>query len=185
MTEQTQKKIVDAAILIFNEDLSAPLEKVADKAEVTRRTLHRYFKDRSDLLASCETDMQENCRKAMTGALESSEDPLVQLEQMLYAGIDCGAKYSFFHKLHSREGHTHGKENQDCASFDALWKRQAAVISILRERGIISQHITVEWVTMLFSSVIAATVSSAEQGTVARNSLKQFAWFSFSKGIGV
>jgi len=185
MMEQTQNKIIDAAIEVFNEDPSAPLEKVADKAEVTRRTLHRYFKDRAELLVSCEKDMQRSCKKAMQVALNSSDDPLIQLENMLYAGIDCGAKYSFFHKLHQREGHQHSGQNVDCAEFDAISKQYNLVIIALRDRGIISSHITVEWVNMLFSSVIAATVNSTEYGTVAKNSLKQFAWFSFSKGVGI
>jgi len=185
MIPHTEKKIIDAAIQVFNDDFSAPLEKVADRAEVTRRTLHRYFKDRTELLANCEKDMQESCRTAMKVALESSVDPLIQLENMLYAGIDCGAKYSFFHKLHLREGHHHHKKNDDCAEYDAIAEGFAAVVAQLRESGVISTHITAEWVSMLFSSVVAATVNSADYGTVAKKSLKEFAWFSFSKGVGI
>ena len=185
MIENTQNKIIDAAIQVFNEDFSAPLEKVADKAEVTRRTLHRYFRDRTELLAQSEKIMQQNCKKAMTAALESSDDPLIQLENMLYAGIDCGAKYSFLHKLHLREEHLHNHQSQDCKEYDSLFKQFSDVITSLHQRGIISTHITVEWVQVLFRSLIAATVNGADQGTVARKSLKEFAWFSFSKGIGL
>lgn len=185
MMENTQKKIIDAAIQVFNEDFSAPLEKVSDKAEVTRRTLHRYFKDRSELLVQCEKVMQQNCTRAMIAALEASDDPLIQLENMLYAGIGCGAKYSFLHKLHMREGHIHTHQSQDCVEYDDLFKRYSKVITTLHQKGIISTHLTVEWVNMLFMSVIAATVNGVEYGTVAKKSLKEFAWFSFSKGIGL
>lgn len=185
MIENTQNKIIDAAIQVFNEDFSAPLEKVAEKAEVTRRTLHRYFSERKDLISTCEKVMQQNCTKAMIAAIESSDDPLTQLENMLYAGIDCGAKYSFLHKLHLREGHVHNQHNEDCEAFDSLNNRYSKVITNLHQRGIISTHLTVNWVNMLFMSVIAATVNGVDYGTVAKKSLKEFAWFSFSKGIGI
>jgi AcrR family transcriptional regulator len=185
MTEQTQQKIVDAAIEVFNDDLSAPLEKVAERAEVTRRTLHRYFNDRADLMAGCEQVMQLNCRKAMQSALDSSTDSLVQLERMLYAGIDCGAKYSFFYKLHMRNGHQHKNDNEDCAEFDSIAQQFNKVVMALRDDGIISTHLTPEWVHMLFSSVIIATVNGLDNGIVAKKSVKDFAWFSFSKGIGI
>lgn len=185
MLANTEQKIIDAAIQVFNEDLSASLERVADKAGVTRRTLHRYFKDRNDLITICEKDMEINCKKAMTVALDSSDDPLLQLEQMLYAGVDCGAKYSFFHKLHNRDGHNHTEQNVDCATYDEVFERYNKVIVNLRDKGVISPHITVEWVNMLFMSVVTATVNGVDFGTVAKKSIKQFAWFSFSKGIGI
>lgn len=183
--QDTQQNIVNAAILVFNEDYSAPLEKVADKAGLTRRTLHRYFTGREELLLACEKEMQRSCSTAMEGALDSSTDPLKQLENMLYAGIDCGAKYSFFSKLHHRPEHQHSAANADCARYDALARRYQQVISQLQDQGTISRHITAEWVYMLFSGVIAATINGASFGTVAKQSLKQFAWFSFSKGIGL
>jgi AcrR family transcriptional regulator len=185
MIEQTQQKIIDAAIEVFDEDLSAPLEKVADKAEVTRRTLHRYFKDRAQLLASCEKDMQDRCRIAMMAALGSSSDPRVQLENMLYAGIDCGAKYSFFHKQHMREGHQHTSSDDDCAAFDSIDQQVLNVIGSLKSQGRIKDHINLEWVKMLFASIVAATVNGKDANNLLNSDLKSLAWYSFSNGIGL
>lgn len=183
--QHTQQNIIDAAILVFNEDYSAPLEKVAEQASVTRRTLHRYFKGRDELLASCEMELQRSCSRAMAQALDSSDDPLKQLENMLYGGIECGAKYSFFSKLHTRLEHQHSAQNAGCAKYDAVTSRYRAVIARLQAEGIISSHITADWVAMLFSGVIAATINAQAFGTVAQGSIKEFAWFSFSKGIGL
>jgi len=58
MIAATKERIIDAAIEVFNEDLSAPLQKVADVAGVTRRTLHRYFKGREELVSVCENKME-------------------------------------------------------------------------------------------------------------------------------
>jgi len=181
----TQQKIIDAAIAVFNDDQSAPLEKVAEKAAVTRRTLHRYFKDRNELIAFCAEDIQKNCSKAMTAALASSDDPLAQLEQMLYAGIACGTKYAAFHKLHNSEGHQHQHSNQNCAEYDSLYKHYEEIIAKLQDKGRINKQLTTQWIYTFFTGVVSTTVNADRAGTVAKQSLRQFAWFSFSKGIGI
>ncbi|WP_257668692.1 TetR/AcrR family transcriptional regulator [Parapedobacter tibetensis] len=183
--KETRQIIIEAAILVFNEDFSAPLEKVADKANITRRTLHRYFKDRNELVTLCEADMQRCCNKAMNMALNSSEEPLEQLKNMLFAAIDCGAKYSFFHKVHNRTDHSHSRQNDNCAEYDDLYTRYRNVILRLQDNGEVSRSLTTEWIYTLFAAVVTATVNAESHGAVAKNSLKQFAWFSFSKGIGI
>jgi len=184
MLQDTQQKIIDSAIIIFNDDFSAPIEKVADKAEVTRRTLHRYFGERKDLLLACQLEMQKTCRAGMLAAFESSPDLLVKLEQMLYACIDCGSKYSFFNKLHHQQGHIHDHENEECANYDHSFGLITTVISGLQEEGLVSRQLTVEWMSSLFTGIIRSTIDSLTSGTVASASIKKFAWFSFSKGIG-
>lgn len=185
MTRSTEQTIVEAAILVLNEDYSAPLEKVAERAGVTRRTLHRYFTGREELVACCARDMQRSCREALTQALASSSDPLVQLEQVLYAGIDCGAKYAFFTKFHTRSEHQHTPgQVADCTEYDILQARCRAVITHLQHEGHISAHLSADWVLLLLSGVIKTAIEAQMTGATGDH-LRQFAWFSFSKGIGL
>ena len=181
----TQQHIVEAAIRVFNADYSAPLEKVAERAGITRRTLHRHFAGRDELLASCARDMQRRCHQALSQALASSDDPLTQLENVLYACVDCGAKYAFFTKLHTRPAHYHSPQAADRAEFDALHARCRAVVAQLQSRGLVSAHLTVEWIFLLLSGIVKTTIEAREAGAAAGEHLKQFAWFSFSKGIGL
>ena len=181
MMIETKQRIIEAAIQVFNEDFSAPLQKVADNAEVTRRTLHRYFKDRDELVALCERDMEISCKRAMIVAISSSGDSLTQLKNMLYAGIDCGAKYSFFYKLHQREGHNHTKQNQDCADYDYIYWNFTQIIIDLQKKGIVTKSMTTEWIQMLHSGIIASTVNAPEGAN--SSTLKKFAWKSFINGI--
>jgi AcrR family transcriptional regulator len=185
MVEDTKQAIIDAAIIIFNEDLSAPLEKVADEAKVTRRTLHRYFKDRQDLLVSCNQEMQKGCSKAITVALQSSDKPTVQLENMLYAAIDCGVKYAFLHKLHTMHGHQHLSGDKECARYDQTVNKLRGVVISLKENNTLSQYITVDWVIVLFPGIVTATINSLNTSLIDNQKLKELAWFSFSKGIGI
>lgn len=184
MVEDTKQNIVDAAIFVFNEDLSAPLEKVSDKAGITRRTLHRYFKDRKELLVACHQDMQQSCGRAMNFAMQSSDQPLEQLKQWLYAAIDCGSKYAFLHKLLR----TYGQEFLQGIDIKGLYdpfEKIKDIIRILKEDKTISQDMTYQWISSLFLGVVTACLNLVSEGAIDSRSLKELSWYSFSKGIGI
>ncbi|GAB2703517.1 hypothetical protein GCM10027037_31680 [Mucilaginibacter koreensis] len=180
----TASKIISSAINILNQDYSASLETIAAEAGVTRRTLHRYFTDRNHLLESCMKEIQQACRQQMLGVLNNNDAPLMQLKKMLYAGIDCGSKYTFLHKIHQHPGHQHAHENSDCRQYDELNERFFKLIHSLKKDGHINTELTTGWILALFTGVISATVNATVTGAVAVNDRKDFAWFSFSKGIG-
>lgn len=50
--ERTRRAILDAAVATFAKSPNASLTEVAAKARVGRTTLHRYFSERSDLIAA-------------------------------------------------------------------------------------------------------------------------------------
>ncbi len=183
--EITERKIIDAAIVTFNDDLSASLETVAERAGVTRRTLHRYFKDRTQLLEACTSEMQASCRAAMTAAYGSSSDPLRQLELMLYAGIDCGYKYAFLKKLYQRTRYQDAGEATAGVAYDTIMDKWRALVVSLQKQEIISPQLTTPWVFALFDGMINSTIDALRSGDIARNDIKKFAWFSFSRSIGI
>jgi len=183
--KDTRELLIESAIFVFNEDLSSPLEKVAERANMTRRTLHRYFKDRKDLMESCEQEVQKACLQAITAASTSSKDPVVVMENMFFAGLDCGVKHAFLYKLHHLHDHTHSSQNPNCSEYDrtvALWND---VLLVLLKKGLISKHITIQWVQYLFQGIMSATILSSGSGSLSKEEARKFAWFSFSKGIGL
>lgn len=183
MILETKDRIIASAIEIFNQDYSAPLQKVADNAEVTRRTLHRYFKDREDLVATCEREMEVSCKKAMIAAIKSSDDLLVRLKNILNAGIDCGAKYSFFYKLHQREGHNHNEKNKDCDDYDYIFENFKLTIIGLQKVNIVNKQMTVNWIMHLHSGIVNSTVNALSSNQFEIDNIKNLAWQSFIKGI--
>lgn len=182
--ETTEQKIMDAAIETFNVDLSASLEKVAAYAGLTRRTVQRYFADRATLMEACREEMQRTCRLAMTAAYNSTNEPVKQLEQMLYAGIDCGSKYAFLDKLHQRPAYD-GTELPEDSDFDNIRQKWFRLVHLLQKEGLINAGLSPAWIFGFFGSVISATINVVASGNVARNDVKRFAWFSFSRGVGI
>ncbi len=182
MMTATKKRIIESAIQVFNEDLSAPLQKVADNAAVTRRTLHRYFKDRNDLVEICRQAIEISCKKAMIAAIQSSDEPLIQLEKMLYAGIDCGAKYATFYSMHRNPDHIHTRQNKNCADYDYIYSTFQQIILKLQKTGKLNPKMSPEWIQVLHSGIIESTVNARETQQNIED-IKQLAWTSYFKAI--
>lgn len=183
MNVGTKLRIIESAIEVFNADSSAPLQKVADNANITRRTLHRYFKDRNELVRVCEKEMEISCKKAMINAINNNKEPLAQLKSMLLAGIDCGAKYSFFYKLHQAKEHHHNQDDKDCNDYDYIYQSFTQIIKDLQKQNIVSKEMTVNWIQNLHAGIVNSTVNANPTTEAEKLNIKEFAWKSFIKGI--
>ncbi|MBK1783184.1 TetR/AcrR family transcriptional regulator [Prauserella cavernicola] len=65
---RTRRAILDAAVTVLSQDISASLGDIAATAGVGRTTMHRYFPERSDLLAAISLDALEQADAAATRA---------------------------------------------------------------------------------------------------------------------
>jgi AcrR family transcriptional regulator len=180
-----RQDIIDAAIIVLNSDFSAGLDLIAEKAGVHKRTLHLHFKSRQELINSCKQDMMITCQQAMTDAYEASPVPTKQLELMLYAGIDCGVKYAFLHKLYGKGTYSQVAVEEKDGTFDTIKHRWFKIIEHLRKEQIINHKLSIAWIFTLFGGMITNTIDAVRSGDVAPNDIKAFAWYSFSKSIGL
>jgi hypothetical protein len=69
--------------------------------------------------------------------------------------------------------------------FDDVKKHWFAIIAQLQQQGTISAELTPAWIFVLFGSMVTTTINALNSGNVARNDIKRFAWFSFSRSIGI
>ncbi len=180
-----KQDIIDAAIMVLNDDFSAGLDQIADKAGVHRRTLHLHFKSRQELLDSCKQDMMVTCQRAMIDAYEASTVPVKQLELMLYAGVDCGAKYAFLHKLYGKASYAQVPEEEKDGTFDTIKSRWLNIIKRLQKEEVIDNQLSVAWIFTLFGGMITNSIDAVKSGDVAPYDIKAFAWYSFSRSIGM
>ncbi|PPK87392.1 TetR family transcriptional regulator [Neolewinella xylanilytica] len=181
----TKQRIIEAAVIVLNDDLSANLEAVAARAGVTRRTLHRYFTGREELIATCATEMNVVCQRAMREAYRASSDPVRQLELMLYAGIDCNHQYAFLTKLHYRTPDLPDAPVAAGVEYENIKDTWYALITLLQSRGLIDRQLTPAWLFFLFGGMIDTTITAYRSGDVAPNEVKRFAWRSFARSIGL
>lgn len=183
MTE-TRAKIVAAAVTCFLNNESDTLEKVAEEAGVSRRTLHRYFENRQDLLASCKKEMLDRCNQAMNEAYESDKNPIIKVRNMLFAAIEQGANYAFIKKIYSRSNYSE-LEHQQAFESDTVKAKWLKIMKDLQAEKRIHHELTIPWIFDLFGAIIEAAILAVEAGDVARNDSKKFAWTSFKGAIGL
>lgn len=176
---ESQQKILDSAIEVLNEDFSAPIDIIADRAGLSRRTLHRYFKDRAALIDACYLNMMQTWENAMLHAYSTTAEPVKQLELMLYAGIDCGVKYAFLQKL-SRQQPT--STNTTYTTARDKW---FGLIPQLQQQKLISDKVDAAWIRLLFIQMIHTTMEAYRSGDIAPNDIKKMAWYSFRRSIGM
>lgn len=178
----TQQKIIDTAISVFNEDFSATFEEIAERCNLNRRTLHRYFKNRNELLEACNSNMMKAWEEAAINAFNSSTNPLIQLENLLYAGIDSGTKYSFLIKLNEiKPAYTTEISKDYLKTRNDIFN----AIETLQKEQLIDSELPLAWIRILFTNVITATITAYRSGDIAPNEVKKLAWNSFSRSIGL
>ncbi|MFI2744063.1 TetR/AcrR family transcriptional regulator [Zhouia sp. PK063] len=180
----TKSKIITAAVKCFLNNESDTLEKVAVEAGVSRRTLHRYFENRQDLLESCKNEMLYSCNKAMIRAYESDHDPIAKVRNMLFAAIEQGANYAFIKRIYKRSNFSNvdSKKEFESDNVKAKWLK---IMKDLQEEKRINHELTIPWIFDLFGSIIETSIYAVEAGDVARNDSKKFAWVSFKGAIGL
>lgn len=182
--KDTRDKIIDAAVFCLNKNEKASVDEIANYLEINRRTIHRYFKDRDNLLQCCLQKMMTKCNLAMSNAYESSINPVEQLEAMFYAALSIGTEYSFVKKLFNRSSYrqTLKSETLDYESVKEKWFR---LITVLQGSGIIDKTIPISWIYNLFGGMIDIAVRAQASGDVAVNQVKRFSWNSFQRSIGI
>lgn len=180
----TKEKLIEAAVVALNRDESATIEQIATVAGVTRRTVHRYFNNRDTLVHECKETMLRVCNLKMTEAYHSSEQPVVQIENMFYVALEVGIQYSFVKKLVKRNQYADLVNNHELAYDDvkANWFR---LVELLQQQGAINSKLSIPWIYNLFGGMVDIAIEAQQAGDVARNDIKKFSWTSFKGSIGL
>lgn len=182
--KSTKDKIIDAAVFCLNRNEKASIDEIANHLDLNRRTIHRYFKDRSTLIQCCREKMMATCNKAMNEAYESSDDALKQVENMFYAALTIGTEYSFVKKLFDRSGYS-DVVNREMEVYDNVKYKWFMLIEKLQETGVIRSAVPLPWIYNLFGGMIDIAISAQASGDIAVNEIKKLSWAAFKGSIGI
>lgn len=182
--KSTKDKIIDAAVFCLNRNEKASIDEIANHLDLNRRTIHRYFKDRSTLIQCCREKMMATCNKAMNEAYESSDDALKQVENMFYAALTIGTEYSFVKKLFDRSGYS-DVVNREMEVYDNVKYKWFMLIEKLQETGVIRSAVPLPWIYNLFGGMIDIAISAQASGDIAVNDIKKLSWAAFKGSIGI
>jgi len=176
----TRAKLIQAAIDVLQIDQGATTEKIAEVAGVTRRTLHRYFSSKDDLLVAVSGQMVNTCIANVKNAMNASELPEEQLKLMFHSDIDCGYQYAFIHDV-SKDMPSYGKQTQE--DFNEMMNTFKTVILNVKESAKVSPHVTVGWMEYAYYGLLEGATRALRDGAVAPRDIKKMAWRSYWNGI--
>ena len=175
---KTQKKILEAAFEVLAQDISAPLERVAEQAGVTRMTLHRYYAGREILIEATVMEMIRISNQIIDVAVEQNDQPVDQLKAIIMSASQMGERFHFL--MHA---HEIVDEQILDSSVAELNGKMNEIFDQLREEKLIDPDVPNAWLLHLYGGVMTAAWSSLNEGAVAQRDVPKLAWRSFTKGV--
>ncbi len=178
--QRTRAAIVNAAVAAWARDWSASLAEIADRAAVSRSTLHRYFPDRQSLV--------DAARDRALGALDdsaargrpapNSSAAAAELEALMRAMTEVAEAVIFLFADPSRFAEVWESDADDHAELRAM-------IARAQEEGSIDPDVQTDWVIGVYYSLIYIAAEAITAGTLAHHQAADVSVRTFFGGVGV
>jgi AcrR family transcriptional regulator len=175
---KTRDKIIEVAIEVLSTDEFASLEAIAEKAGVSRMTIHRHFRNRETLFEKIHESLIARTLLTFQEAAEAYEDSAQQIREI----IKVNAGGSGFHLLMKEHGE-HEQHDPETCKFSKLNKELHALIRKLRNEGYIQQNVPDAWVFHMYDGVLFTAWEAMRNGSVAPRDIPDLAWSTFKNGV--
>ncbi|OLF10366.1 hypothetical protein BU204_31680 [Actinophytocola xanthii] len=178
MRQRTRRAVLDAALSLWSRDFSAPLGDIADRAQVSRSTLHRYFPDRQALVDAALVDAIETIERVSEKATANCATAAEELDALMRAMVDVGDLILF---LFSDTDRFTGNPHWD--SDDEDEQELATLITRAQQEGALADDVAPDWAVGCFYSLVFAAASSISAGTLPRHRAADLAVRTFLHGL--
>ncbi|WP_053205626.1 TetR/AcrR family transcriptional regulator [Jiangella muralis] len=160
--QRTRRAILEAAATLWARDFSASLGDIADRAEVSRSTLHRYFPERQALVDALLLDSQAQVETAWDAAVAASSTPIETVENIMTAIVDLADQILFLFSDPARfAGNPNWRDDEDEALPD--------LIRAAQRDGDLDPAIDPAFVIGVMYSLIYVTAESVSTGALPRH----------------
>jgi AcrR family transcriptional regulator len=174
--QRTRRAIVDAAIAVWSRDFSASLGDIAERADVSRSTLHRYFPDRQALVDAAIGAAIEGLERESEKATANCHTAAEELEALMRAMIDVGDAIIFLFADPDRfSDNPHWREDED--------KELPEIIRRAQAEGAIAGDVDPPWIVGMFYSIIYVAAQSIGTGDIPRHRAGDVAVRTFLHGL--
>ncbi|WP_161962393.1 TetR/AcrR family transcriptional regulator [Nocardioides speluncae] len=177
--QRTRKAILDGALSVWARDFTATLHDIADAAEVSRSTLHRYFPDRQSLVDAAKDAAIAALEESGVRAVSSGSDAADQLDAMLRATVDVGNAVIFLFFDPNRFADIwEGDDAEDAHS------ELREIVTRAQADGAVAADVAPDWVINMFYAVVYTAAESVNDGALPRHRAGEVASRTFFGGLG-
>ncbi|WP_166354723.1 TetR/AcrR family transcriptional regulator [Phytoactinopolyspora limicola] len=173
--ERTRRAILDAAAQVWSREPTAALGEIADRAEVSRSTLHRYFPERQDLIRALLKDSQVSMDRVVQQVGVGTKPAVQALEDLLRGLLDAGDRLVFLFSDAQRYYAELDEDAEDTSVTDLIRQAQAD--------GDIAADLTPDWVEAACYALVYVGAQSVVDGTVPRHVAADQAVRTFLHGV--
>ncbi|GAA1719978.1 TetR/AcrR family transcriptional regulator [Streptomyces yatensis] len=159
---RTRRAILDAAVARLSADHAASLADVAEAAGVGRTTVHRYFPERSDLLAAIGTDVRERIETATDRARLDDGTAPEALDRLCLEYFELGDRLMLLDDVPQFWAWSGLEDEKDAPSDRAV----LALVRRGQEDGTLDPDVDATWLqNVLWALLYAAWEQTREHGT--------------------
>ncbi len=176
---ETKNKILQSAITVWGKNLAATLDDIASHTGISRRTLHRHYTGRDDLMNSVFDHIIEEYLTHLKIIIQNSSSDKDQLKAFLEFDINSSKKYMVFCQLRQAEYAEIETEND---AFQELYSIYLGLFERLKENKQTSEKLTLQWLEIFYLTVVEASSKSIDAGLNKKECINM-AWSSMWNGI--
>lgn len=161
---RTRRAILRAACSVLARRWSATLGEIADAAEVSRTTLHRYFPDRETLIRAAVDDAVEAVGSSTAAASIEDGTPAEAMRRLVAAMVEVGDRLMFLFG-DPRVLEVCGVNRADAPLEDA-------VVSLVRrgqDEGAFDPGVSPVWIRHVLWALVYTGLEEAESGRLPRH----------------
>ncbi len=177
--KNTKENIIQAAILLLEKDKNASLEEIAKKAGVSRRTLHRYFDGKEELIIAVFETLADLYYQGILEII-GEEKPVVEtLKQLFSYDLKMFSSHSTVYFLYESFKTIYEFDEKDIAKVEAIYLK---LFTKLRKADHCNKKLSVQWIGEYFDSIIHLGNKQLNNG-ISYKIVEKTCWQLFWNGI--
>ena len=177
--KETKNKILQAAIIIWGSDLAATLDDIANHTGISRRTLHRHYEGREDLMKSVLNYIIEKYLEYTKDLQQNTSSDQECLKKLLEYDIKSGSVYKVFCQLR-RTNYTEFETDDE--NFKELYAFYIGLFGRLRSGGQIRNELSIQWLETFYMAIVESCLGVIDSG-VDEKECMHMTWTTLWNGI--
>lgn len=173
--QRTRRAILDAAMSAWATDFTMSLGDIADRAEVSRSTLHRYFPDRQTLVDAVHADAVSQLTALGERAMAGCDHSGAAIEALIRVGVELGDAVLFLFSDPSRFADSSHWEDDDEQELPRL-------MAEAQSEGVLAPDMDAAWLIDVFYSLIFVAAEAVGRGRMPRHRAAEIAIRTFLHG---
>lgn len=177
--KKTRENIVQAAVLLLEENKNCSLEEIATKAGVSRRTLHRYFDGKEELVIAVFETLADKYYEGLMEIIEEEKTIIETLRNIMSYDLKMFSSHNTVCYLYESYSSIYKFDEEDLMKIE---EEGIKIFSKLREEGHCNQTLDYQWINAYFDNIVELGYKQIQNG-VEYEVVEKTIWELFWNGI--